>query len=76
LAKKAIEEEKYQDAIDLLKRTETYPENLGEGKLYGTQENDIHYWLGCAYEGLGENEKAVSAYRSVVLFKSHFYFEN
>jgi len=60
LAKKAIEEEKYQDAIDLLKRTETYPENLGEGKLYGTQENDIHYWLGCAYEGLGENEKAVS----------------
>jgi tetratricopeptide (TPR) repeat protein len=35
-----------------------YPPNLGEGKLYGAQENDVHYWLGCAHEGLGNGDKA------------------
>jgi hypothetical protein len=32
-------------AINHLKATESYPHNLGEGKLYGARENDIHYWL-------------------------------
>lgn len=58
LAKEAIRNNKYREAIDLLQKTEYYPHNLGEGKLYGTQENDIHYWIGRAYEGLGENHKA------------------
>lgn len=59
LAKKAITEDLYQQAINLLQKAEVYPTNLGEGKLYGAQENDIHYWLGCAYEGLGDQEKAI-----------------
>ncbi len=58
LAKQAIQKKEYETAIDLLKRTEKYPDNLGEGKLYGTQENDIHYWMGCAFEGLKNPEKA------------------
>jgi len=45
-------------AISHLARAQTYPYNLGEGKLYGTQENDIFYWLGCAHEQLGDLEKA------------------
>lgn len=44
LAKKAIAEKRYQDAIDLLRETEYYPFNLGEGKLAGARENDIHYF--------------------------------
>lgn len=28
----------------------SYPENLGEGKLYGTPENDIYYLLGRTWE--------------------------
>ncbi|MEJ6980079.1 DUF5107 domain-containing protein [Pedobacter sp. P351] len=57
-AKKNIQQEKYNDAIEQLKRAQFYPHNLGEGKLYGAQENDIHYWLGCAYEGLKNQELA------------------
>jgi tetratricopeptide (TPR) repeat protein len=31
---------------------------LGEGKLQGAQDNDFHYYLGLAYELLGEDDKA------------------
>lgn len=58
LAKIALREKRYADAIRLLKETEKYPENLGEGKLSMAEENDIHYWMGCAYEGMGEAELA------------------
>lgn len=58
LAKIAIREGRFDDAIRLLKETEKYPDNLGEGKLSMAEENDIHYWMGCAYEGLGEEALA------------------
>lgn len=58
LAKQALAEKRYADAVRLLKETEKYPDNLGEGKLSMAEENDIHYWLGCAYEGLGNMEQA------------------
>ncbi|WEK35667.1 MAG: DUF5107 domain-containing protein [Candidatus Pseudobacter hemicellulosilyticus] len=61
LAKKALAEKRYADAIDLLTAAETYPEDLGEGKLYGAQENDLHYLLGCAQQGLG-NAAAARSY--------------
>ena len=54
LAKQYIKEEKYWEAIKHLKAGQEYPHNLGEGKLFGTQENDINYWLGCSYHDLGE----------------------
>ncbi len=47
-----------QAAIEALKRAQTYPHSLGEGKLYGAQENNIFYFLGCAFEELGEFEEA------------------
>ena len=62
LAIQLIEKEEYHTAIDHLVQAQVYPHNLGEGKLYGTQENDIFYWLGCAYDGLGEAKKAQSAW--------------
>lgn len=58
LAKQALKEGRYEEAVSLLKETEKYPDNLGEGKLAMAEENDIHYWLGCAYEGLGNTEQA------------------
>lgn len=54
IAKKLILEKKYSEAIEYLIATKTYPSNLGEGKLFGTQENDVDFWLGYAYELLGE----------------------
>lgn len=56
LAKEYMEHDKYLEAIEHLQAAKTYPHNLGEGKLYGSQENDINYWLGCVYEKLGNNK--------------------
>ncbi|WP_299434900.1 DUF5107 domain-containing protein [uncultured Maribacter sp.] len=58
LAKKNINLKNFDYAIELLEAAKTYPYNLGEGKLHGTVENDIDYWLGCAHEGLGNSDKA------------------
>jgi tetratricopeptide (TPR) repeat protein len=58
LAKQYIKEEEYIEAIKHLEAAQVYPHNLGEGKLFGTQENDIHYWLGHAYEKLGRESLA------------------
>lgn len=58
LAKKAILDKNYTLALELLAATEKYPENLGEGKLPGVQENDIHFLRGVAYEGTEDHVKA------------------
>lgn len=58
IAKKLIAQNKFEEAITHLKAALVYPKNLGEGKLAGAQDNDINYYLGCAYEALGKNEEA------------------
>lgn len=58
LAKQHLLKKEYQKAIQLLNECLEYPHNLGEGKLHGAQENDFHYWLGCAYEGLEQTDEA------------------
>ena len=58
LTKQAIAAQKYDEAVRLLTECLQYPPHLGEGKLYGAQENDFHYLLGIAYEALGLNGKA------------------
>ena len=58
LSRQALAASKYEEALRLLKETEQYPENLGEGKLSTTESNDIHYFLGCAYEGIGDMDSA------------------
>jgi len=58
LTKQFIAQNEFEKAIQLLKECLEYPHNLGEGKLHGAQENDFHYWLGCAYEGLGQPTEA------------------
>lgn len=58
IAKKLMNQGKNAEALSYLFNALKYPENLGEGKLAGAQDNDIHYYIGCAYEKLGETEKA------------------
>lgn len=62
LAKQALQNGNVVEAADLLRIARIYPENIGEGKIYGTQENDIFYWLGCVYEKTGEVQKAISCW--------------
>lgn len=58
LAKIAMKEGRWKDAIQLLEECLVYPHNLGEGKLYCAQDQDFYYLLGIAYEGAGDKRKA------------------
>ncbi len=58
IARKAIQGKDFPAAVSHLRSSMVYPENLGEGKLIGAQENDIHYYLGCAFEGMGNEQEA------------------
>ena len=58
LAKQAIVAKRFREALNLLLETDSYPHNLGEGKLPNTEQNDVDYYKGIAYDGLGESEKA------------------
>ena len=62
LAKKAILDKNYEKAIKLLSECLEYPHHLGEGKLYGAQENDFYYLLGIAYDALGQKDKAAECW--------------
>lgn len=63
LAKQALVDGKPDEALHLLAAAETYPVNLGEGKLHGTQENDLFYLKGLAYEALGNTALATDWYK-------------
>ena len=58
LARQHIEHGDYESAVHYLEQAQVYPPNLGEGKLFGAQENDVFYYLGRAYEGMGEPDRA------------------
>lgn len=58
MAREAIINKNYSSAVQLMEESLVYPENLGEGKLFGAQENDLYYYMGMGYEGLGQIEKA------------------
>ncbi|MFA9455285.1 DUF5107 domain-containing protein [Halalkalibacter sp. AB-rgal2] len=64
LGKWHLKKRDYSQAINLLKKALHYPENLGEGKLHGAQENDIFYYLGCAYEGDEQAERSVQYFEA------------
>ena len=64
LAKQALERKDYHRAIQLLEECLVYPHHLGEGKLHGAQENDFYYFLGIAYEDMGDKEKAKECWES------------
>src|SRR5258705_9251033 len=56
--KRAILAGCFKEVSYLLEAIIQFPENLAECKLYGAQENDIYYLLGCAWEGLCDHAKA------------------
>lgn len=59
LARKALQAKRYAEALALLNETDSYPHNLGEGKLINAEENDVWYYKGLAYRGLGNEEEAM-----------------
>jgi len=63
MAKRHILNGRHEKAIGLLEEAQIYPYNLGEGKLFGTRENDIFYWLGIAYESVSRLKEAADLFR-------------
>lgn len=62
LAKIALREGRHADALALLQDAGQYPRNLGEGKLTNAEENDIWYYKGEAYRGLGDETNATACF--------------
>lgn len=56
MAKAAIAEGTFDKAEVLLEQALDYPVNLGEGRLEGTKDNNIYYYLGIVKEALGKAE--------------------
>ncbi len=72
LARHAIISHRFDEALKLLAEVREYPENLGEGKLSGVQENDLDYLTGCALEGIGEQDEANRFFKKATLGASDF----
>lgn len=62
LAKQLLQDRRYEEAVEQLLAAKQYPLNINEGKLTGTQENNIDYYMGCAYEGLRLSEEAEACF--------------
>ena len=67
LAKAELKKKDYSEAKRLLLESLSYPENLGEGRLEGTKDNDLYYLLGLSEEGLGNRAAAEEDYRLATL---------
>ncbi len=63
MARKKIGEKAYGEAEELLHKALLYPENLGEGRLEGTKDNHLYYYLGIVQETLGKKEEAEKYFR-------------
>lgn len=57
LAKAAYKEGDFNKAKELLEKSLSYPENLGEGRLEGTKDNNIYYLLALVEEKLNTEAK-------------------
>lgn len=58
LAREAMQQNDYERAEQLLNQALQYPENLGEGRLEGTKDNEIYYELGVVQEHLNRQDEA------------------
>jgi tetratricopeptide (TPR) repeat protein len=57
-AKESIRNKQWDSAYKYLMDALVYPDNLGEGKLAGTNDNHIYYYLGVVLEGQGDLDGA------------------
>ena len=62
--------ENLEKAICLLSECLEYPHHLGEGKLFGAQENDFYYLLGVAYDMKAEANSSLFTLHSSLKAKA------
>ncbi len=63
LAKQALDKGEATEAYGLLCRADSFPENLGEGKLETMPENDFDYYKGVALSSMGKEQEALQCFR-------------
>lgn len=67
MARKALFAADYAEAEHLLSMALAYPENLGEGKLEGTKDNHLYYYLGLTLEEQGRQAEAEECFEKATL---------
>ncbi|MBR4707692.1 MAG: DUF5107 domain-containing protein [Pseudobutyrivibrio sp.] len=67
LAKEDLANNNPTEAIAKITDALSYPENLGEGRLEGTKDNNLYYYLGVAYEMLDDLNKADQSFEAATL---------
>lgn len=67
MAKERLTAGSYEEAETLLEKALVYPENLGEGKLEGTKDNHIYYYLGKVKKALGKEAAAAACFHKAEL---------
>jgi tetratricopeptide (TPR) repeat protein len=67
LSRRALMESRISEAVERARAALVFPESLGEGKLAGALENDVHYCLGCALAGAGSREAARDAFQQAAV---------
>ncbi len=59
----------HDSACEKLLTALSYPENLGEGRLEGTKDNNLYYNLGLVYEAMGRGKEAEDCFTKATLGK-------
>jgi tetratricopeptide (TPR) repeat protein len=72
LGRTALERRHYAAALALFEQASTSPENLSEATHILANSSDIYYWLGMAWAGLGNKEKARLEWEIAASFKGDF----
>lgn len=67
MAKKELKSGDNAKAEELLERALLCPENLGEGRLEGTKDNNLYFYLGLAKEALGKAKEAAECFEKAEL---------
>ncbi|MEF2877602.1 MAG: DUF5107 domain-containing protein [Blautia sp.] len=58
MAKESFFSGVFEEAESYIEKALAYPVNLGEGRLEGTKDNHLHYWMGRVKECTGRKEEA------------------
>ena len=65
-----LREEKYGEALDLLKTSIEWPENIGVGKPYDVDERPQHHLIALATQRVGEVENSKAFFEKVLSYST------
>ncbi len=76
LAQSYLEKKNYQKAMEVLKQSKKWPENIGVGKPYNPDERAQDYLLALSFEKTGETEKSRALFNDIVAYTQDHLSDN